>query len=221
MTTSTVNPLAASAASSATSASSSSSIVPANMQINEQDFLQLISTQLENQDPLDPTDPTQFLAQIEGLSEVSSLQSMQSTLQAQQLTSGAALLGQNVLAPSTTATLSSGGTVSGAVQAPTGASNLTVTITDASGATVSSFGVTPQSSGFTSFNWNGTTSSGSAAPAGTYTVNVTATVGGSSESVSPYIQSQVQSVTIDPTTQALDVNTNNGTVPLSSVVSVL
>lgn len=216
MTTNTVNPLAASSA-----ASSASSPVPANMQINEAQFLQLITTQLQNQDPLNPTDPSEFLGQIEGLSEVSSLQSMQSNLQAQQLTSGAALLGQNVLAPSTTATLAAGGSVSGAVEAPAGTQDLTVTISDAGGAAVSSFEVTPQSSGLTPFTWNGTTSSGSAAPAGTYTVSVTATVGGSSQSVSPLIQSQVQSVTIDPTTQALDVNTNNGSVPLSSVVSIL
>jgi flagellar basal-body rod modification protein FlgD len=217
MTTSTVNPIAASTAAS----SAASSPIPANMQISEAQFLQLITTQLQNQDPLDPTDPSEFLSQIEGLSEVSSLQTMQSAAQAQQLTNGAALLGQDVLAPSSTATLSSGGTVNGAVEAPTGATKLTVTVTDSSGATVSSFALTPQSSGLTPFTWNGTTSSGSAAPAGTYTVNVTATVAGSGQSVTPLIESQVQSVTIDPTTQALDVNTNNGTVPMSSVVSVL
>ncbi len=220
MTTNSVNPLGASNASSQVS-SSSSSPIPANMQISEAQFLQLITTQLQNQDPLDPTDPSEFLSQIEGLSEVSSLQGMQSSLQAQQLTSGAALLGQNVLAPTSTATLASGGSVSGAVEAPAGASALQVTISDGSGATVSSFPVTPQSSGLTSFTWNGTTSTGAAAAAGTYSVSVTATVSGASQSVSPYIESQVQSVTIDPTTQALDVNTNNGSVPLSSVVSVL
>jgi flagellar basal-body rod modification protein FlgD len=219
MTTNTVNPLLA--ASGANSTQASSSPVPANMQISEAGFLQLITTQLQNQDPLDPTDPTQFLAQIEGLSEVSSLQGMQSTLQAQQLTSGAALLGQNILAPSTTATLAAGGSVNGAVEAPAGATALTVSITNANGASVSSFPVTPQSSGLTPFTWNGTTATGAAAPAGTYTVSVTATVAGASQPVSPLIQSQVQSVTIDPTTQALDVNTNNGSVPLSSVVSIL
>ena len=54
--------------------------IPANMQINQAGFLQLISTQMQNQNPLNPTDPTQFLAQIEGLSEVSSLQSMQTSI---------------------------------------------------------------------------------------------------------------------------------------------
>jgi len=203
------------------SASSAESAVPANMQISESQFLQLISTQMQNQDPLNPTDPSDFLQQIEGLSEVSSMQSMQTALQSSQLTSGASLLGQTVLAPSTTGTLTSGGTVSGAVTAPAGATALTVSITDSSGNAVSSFQVAPSASGLTDFTWNGTTSAGAAAPAGQYGIAVTATVDGASQSVSPLVESQVTSVTIDPTTQALDVNTSNGTVPLSSVVSIL
>ncbi len=35
------------------------------------------------------------------------------------------------------------------------------------------------------------------------------------------VVTQVQSVTIDPSTQQLDLNTNGGTVPLSSVVTIL
>jgi flagellar basal-body rod modification protein FlgD len=212
---------------SATSGTNSSSVIPSNLQISQSDFLQLITTQMTDQDPLNPTDPTEFLTQIEGLSEVSSLQSMQtsissltSALQSSQMLSGTSLLGQQVLAPGTTGTLSTGGTVSGAVTAPTGATSLTVSITDASGALVDSFNVTPQSSGYTNFSWNGQTSSGSAAAAGQYTIGVTANVGGSSQSVSPLVYSTVNSVTIDPSTQALDLNTPNGTIPLSSVVSV-
>jgi hypothetical protein len=45
-------------------------------------------------------------------------------------------------------------------------------------------------------------------------------VGGSAQAVSPLLYSQVQSVTIDPSSQALDLNTVNGTVPMSSVVSI-
>jgi flagellar basal-body rod modification protein FlgD len=197
------------------------------MQISEAGFLQLISTQLQNQDPLNPTDPSQFLAQVEGLSEVSSLQSLQTSiagltsgLQGSQMLSGTSLLGHSVLIPSTTATLASGGSVSGAVTAPSGATTLTVAVTNSAGALVDAFPVSAQSSGLTSFSWNGQTGSGSNAPAGQYTVNVTATVGNATQTVSPNIYSTVQSVTMDPTTQALDLNTNNGTVPLSSVISI-
>src|SRR5579872_6752843 len=126
--------------------------LPANEMINQKQFLQLISTQMQNQNPMNPTDPTQFLAQIEGLSEVSSLQSLQSSisglatgLQSAQMLNGTSLLGHSVLAPGSTATISSGGTVSGAVTAPTGAGNLTVAVTDASGALVNAFNVTPAS----------------------------------------------------------------------------
>lgn len=201
--------------------------IPANQQISQTGFLQLISTQMQNQNPLNPTDPTQFLAQIEGLSEVSSLQSLQTSiaglasgLQSAQMLNGTALLGHSVLAPGSSAHLTAGGTVSGAVTAPAGASSLTVTVTDASGALVNAFSVAPQPSGYTPFTWNGTSASGSAAPAGQYTLNVSAAVGGSSESLSPLVYSQVQSVTIDPSNQTLELNTVNGTVPLSSVVNI-
>jgi flagellar basal-body rod modification protein FlgD len=214
-------------ASSSTSASSLANAIPSNMQISQSDFLQLISTQMTNQDPLNPTDPTQFLTQVEGLSEVSSLQGLQtsiaslsSSLQSSQVLSGTSLLGHQVLAPGTTGSLSAGGTLSGAVTAPSGATSLTVSITDPSGALVDTFDVAPQSSGYTNFSWNGQTASGSAAAAGQYTIGVTANVGGASQSVSPLVYSAVNSVTIDPTTQALDLNTPNGTIPLSSVVSV-
>ncbi len=74
----------------------------------------------------------------------------------------------------------------------------------------------------TNFTWNGTTSSGAAAPAGVYTVGRQRCPSAPPPSPSVLlIQSTVSSVTIDPTSQALDLNTNNGTVPLSSVVSVL
>jgi flagellar basal-body rod modification protein FlgD len=208
-------------ANTSSSTGATSTAIPANMQINESDFLQLISTQLQNQDPLQPTDPSQFLGQLEGLSEVSSLQSMQTAMASNQVTTGASLIGQSVLAPGTTATLASGGTIAGAVNAPSGATALTVSIANSSGVPVTSFQVTPQGSGMTSFSWNGTTSSGTTAAAGQYTVSVNATVNGASQSVSPMVVSQVQSVTIDPSTQQLDLNTDGGTVPLSSVVTIL
>jgi flagellar basal-body rod modification protein FlgD len=216
--------------SSSDSSANSSSVngaLPANMQISQAGFLQLISTQMQDQDPLDPTDPTQFLAQIEGLSEVSSLQSLQTSIsglasgiQASQVISGTALLGHSILAPGTTANIAAGGSVSGAVTAPSGANSLEVTVTSSAGALVDAFSVAPQSSGYTPFTWNGTTANGAQAPAGTYTIGVNAAVGTSTQSVSPLIYSTVTSVTMDPSSQTLDLNTANGTVPLSSVVNV-
>ena len=216
---------------SATASAASNSIanaVPANMQISESGFLKLITAQLQDQNPLQPADPTQFLSQLEGMSEVSSLQSVQQSitglagsLQGQQVLNGTSLLGHSVLVPGSVGALSAGGSIGGAVAAPAGATSLIVSIADASGALVNSFAVAPQASGLTNFSWNGTNSSGQAMPAGQYAIKVTANVNGTNQSVSPLVAAQVQSVTLDPSTQSLDLNTDAGTVPLSSVVSVL
>ena len=200
---------------------SSNNAIPVNMQINQSDFLRLITAQLKDQNPLSPADPTQFVTQLEGMSEVSSMQGMQNSLSASQIMNGTTLLGHAVLAPGATATLAAGGSIGGAVTAPPGASQLTVSITDSSGNPVTSFQLSPNASGLTPFSWNGTTSAGTAAPAGQYTIAVSASVNGSSQQVQPLVVSKVSTVTIDPTSQQVDVNTDSGSVPLSSIVAVM
>ena len=214
---STTNPVSGSNIPSA----SSNPAIPVNMQINQADFLQLITAQLKDQNPMSPADPTQFVSQLEGMSEVSSMQSMQNSLAASQIMNGTTLLGHSVLAPGATASLAAGGAIAGAVTAPQGASQLTVSIADSKGNRVSSFKVTPNDSGLTPFAWDGTTSAGAAAPAGQYTISVSASVNGSSQQVDPMVISKVSTVTIDPASQSVDVNTDSGSVPLSSIVAVM
>ena len=214
---STTNPVSGSNIPSA----SSNPAIPVNMQINQADFLQLITAQLKDQNPMSPADPTQFVSQLEGMSEVSSMQNMQNSLAASQIMNGTTLLGHSVLAPGATASLAAGGAIAGAVTAPQGASQLTVSITDSSGNPVTSFKVTPNDSGLTPFSWNGTTSTGTAAPAGQYNIAVSASVNGSSQQVDPLVISKVSTVTIDPSSQSVDVNTDSGIVPLTSIVAVM
>jgi flagellar basal-body rod modification protein FlgD len=197
------------------------STTPANMQINQAGFLQLITAQMAHQNPLSPADPTQFVTQLEGMSQVSAMQSIQSSMQASAIMSGTTLIGRSILAPGSQATLATGGGIGGAVQAPAGTSALNVSIQDSSGATVDTFAVTPAVSGMTSFVWKGLTSTGATAPAGTYTVGVNATVDGQTQTLKPMVVNKVDSVLLDPKTNAVNVETANGTVPLSSIVSVM
>jgi flagellar basal-body rod modification protein FlgD len=225
--TSSTNPVGSST--SNTGSSSPPSALNSALNITPADFLTLITTQLKDQNPLQPTDPTQFLGQLEQISQVSSLQSiqtsesnLQSSLQSNQIANGAALIGQTVLTPATTATLdSSGGTLTGAVNPAAGAKSVTVTVTDSRGALVNTFQVAPATSGLTNFTWNGTTSSGAKAPAGQYAIAATSSDGATNTRLTPLIAAKVTSVTVDSTTNALDVTTENGTVPLSSIVSIL
>jgi flagellar basal-body rod modification protein FlgD len=194
---------------------------PANMQINQTDFLKLITAQMKDQNPLSPADPTQFVTQLEGMSQVSAMQSMQTSMQASAIMSGTTLIGRSILAPGSQATLATGGAIGGAVQAPSGTSKLTVSVQDSTGATVDTFAVTPATTGLTSFLWKGATSTGTTAAAGTYTIGVTAVVDGQTQTLNPMVVNKVDSVLLDPTTNAVDVETANGTVPLTSIVSVM
>jgi flagellar basal-body rod modification protein FlgD len=183
---------------------------------------------MKAQNPLQPADPTQFLSQLEQMSQVSSMQSMQTSLtslqtnlQSTQMANGSALIGQTVLTPVTTATLdSNGGSVKGALIAPNNAKQVTVTIRGSNGALINSFQVAPAASGLTNFTWNGTDTTGAAMAAGQYTISAASSDGTKSTTLTPLIAGKVTSVVVDPSNSGLDVTTENGTVPLSSVVSL-
>ena len=227
MSVSTIGAYAAQTAAAATASTTGSSSAAAMPQLSQSDFLSLIIAQMKDQDPTQPADPNQFVNEFAQLSEVSGINGMETSMgnlsgnmQASQLLSGTSLIGRHVLASGTTAALAAGGSVSGAVQAPLGATGVVIQVTDASGALVRTLQVPPQSSGLTNFTWDGTTNTGAAAPAGTYTFTAAAAVGGSAASLSTYLQSTVNSVTIDPTTQTLSLNTGSGSLPLSDVIQV-
>ncbi|MFZ0498425.1 MAG: flagellar hook capping FlgD N-terminal domain-containing protein [Steroidobacteraceae bacterium] len=216
------------AADTAASMASSQATGIATPQLSENDFLSLLVAQMQDQDPTQPSDPTAFVSQLASFSEVSGMDSMQSSMSnlassmlASQVASGTSLIGQQVIAATDNASLTTGGTVTGALAVPSTATSIQVQVTDSAGNAVSTFSVTPPSGGGdTTFTWNGLASSGAAAPTGVYSFNVTAAGGGTSATLTPMFASTVQSVSVDPSTQALSINTNSGSVPLSSVVSV-
>ncbi|HUN71093.1 MAG TPA: flagellar hook capping FlgD N-terminal domain-containing protein [Steroidobacteraceae bacterium] len=216
------------AAETAANMSSSSASGMATPQLSESDFLSLLVAQMQDQDPTQPTDPTQFVSQLANFSEVSGMDSMQnsmsnlaSSMLASQVASGTSLIGQQVIASTSTAALTTGGTVTGALNVPSTTTSLEVQVTDANGNTVSTFPVTvPSGGGETTFTWNGLNKSGAAAATGIYTFSVTAAGGGQSTALTPMFASTVQSVSVNPSTQALSINTSAGSVPLSSVVQI-
>jgi flagellar basal-body rod modification protein FlgD len=215
------NSAAAQAAAAATKDASS------NSQLGQNEFLKLMLAQLKNQDPMKPTDPTQFLSQLAQFSTVTGIQNMQtsmsdlaSSLRSTQVLNGASLVGHDVLAPATTDTIAAGQSVKGAVDAPDGTSQILVTVKDSSGALVRSF-TTNASSGLNEFNWDGTDNLGNPVPAGEYTFAVNANVAGQAQALDPLLSSKVASVTIDPKSGSLTLNTSTGAVPLTDVRRVL
>jgi len=194
----------------------SSTIGTASDQLNQSDFLKLMTTQLNNQDPTQPSDSSQMLAQMAQLSTVSGIQSMQSSLQqlvntmmASQTTQAAGLVGHQVIAAGTGATLTSSG-LSGAIDLTQAADQLSVGIYDSAGQLVKQINIGAQSQGTVPFAWNGIMDNGAIAPNGLYQIRASANVSGTTQAMSTYVASTVDSVTVDSATQNIMLNTSSG-----------
>lgn len=142
-------------------------------------FLQLLTTQLKNQNPLDPLDTNQFTQQLVQFAQVeqqlnmnTSLSTMISLQQAQQATSAVSLLGTTVTVSGTTAPLVNG-KAAWTFTSPS-AGTATINVKDSTGATVYS-GTTPIQSGAQTYTWNGVGTNGAQSTGGNYTIAITAT----------------------------------------------
>jgi len=216
-------------ATGSSSTSSTSSSGTNGVTLGGTDFLTLMLAQLQNQDPTSPVDSNEFLSQLASLSEVqgitqlnSSFTALSNSLVSSQALQASSLLGHQAMVTSSTATLSTaGGTITGAVSVPQTSSSVVLNITNSAGVLVKSINLGAQSAGLADFTWNGQTSSGSAAPAGTYTLN--AQVGGVSggTAISTLVSGTVDSVTMGSGTTGLTLNIAGlGSVPFSSVQQI-
>jgi flagellar basal-body rod modification protein FlgD len=223
----TTNPIgsATSGTSAATAAAASSSASIGGLTMN--DFLTLMTAQLKNQDPLNPTDSNQFLSQLSQLSTVEGISQLNtsvntlsnSTLSSQALTS-ASLVGHGILAAAGSSYYTSGQAISGAVQVPTGATSVVLSITNAGGALVDQLSV-PASAGLQNFSWNGTDSNGRPVASGTYGVTAIAQVGGAPQAATTYMNGIVTSVTLGASGAGPTLNTSQlGPIALSSVEQI-
>jgi flagellar basal-body rod modification protein FlgD len=196
--------------------------------LDQNAFLKLMIAQLKNQDPTKPQDPTEFMSQLAQFSQVTSVQDMQTSIEAlsdsmrsTQLLNGTSLVGHDILAKADTDTIDTGGTVTGAIDAPKGITSIKVVVKDSAGAEVRSFDLANVAEGLNNFTWDGKTNSGVAAPAGQYKFSTVATASGQTGALDPLLMSKVSSVTIDPASSALTLNTSTGAVGLADVRRVL
>ncbi len=101
--TTPVNPVTGNATGSAGTSNSGAAGGVGGLTMN--DFLTLMTAQLQNQDPLNPTDSNQFLSQlselstVEGISQLNTnVTSLSNSLLSSQAVSSASLVGQTILA---------------------------------------------------------------------------------------------------------------------------
>jgi len=154
------------------------------LNINADNFLQLLTTQLQNQDPTNPTDTNQLTQEIAMLSQVqqqintnNELQQLITMFSSAATSNAVSYIGKQVDAatdagsPAQTELTNSQATL--VYDLPAGASTATVTITNSAGQTVFS-GPGTTVAGRNQVVWQGSTTAGTTAPDGTYNFTVTA-----------------------------------------------
>lgn len=198
--------------SSSTSGSSSTTGIADNFQ----SFLLLLTTQLQNQNPMDPLDTNQFTQQLVQFAQVeqqlksnSQLEALVKIEKAAQSTQALVFVGQTVAVDGSTANFNGNATWN--FKAPSN-SSATITITNSAGQTAytGSFAI---GAGNSSFVWDGKGTDGTKWPAGDYKMTVTGKdSNGKDVAISTEVQGTVDSVDLTASPALLSIGGKNYTL---------
>jgi len=206
------------ASSSSSGSSSLSSTAGSTLAGNFQTFLSLLTTQLQNQNPLDPLDTNQFtqqLVQFAGVEQqlktndqLTTLVSLQQTAQS---TQALGFVGKTAVVDGSTAALTNSA-ATWSLGVPTN-SNVSISITSSTGQTVYSNSYSVQAGQNQTFAWDGKGNDGTQWPDGQYKLTATAAdSAGNTVAVTTQIQGVVNSVDLTQSPPLLSINGQNYTV---------
>ena len=129
-------------------------------QLGQEDFLKLMTTQLQNQDPFAPVDNADFIAQMAQFSTVTGITSMDQTMKSvseqlseMRIASTTQLMGHSVLVPGKFARPDKEGVISGVVDLPDTASNLNIIFENSEGEVLHQDTLGTQKAGLVGFEW--------------------------------------------------------------------
>jgi flagellar basal-body rod modification protein FlgD len=175
--------------------------------LGKDEFLKLLTVQLQQQDPTQPMDNTAFVAQLAQFSSLEQMNNVSDTLTKMLTAQGTALqtsaldmVGKTAVFTTDQVTIEQGKTASITANLSSAAANVTVTIQDSDGATVRTLNPGAMTSGLNHITWDGLDSSGDAVASGSYTVQVSATdLSGKSVSLTQCGSARITGVTYDST----------------------
>jgi flagellar basal-body rod modification protein FlgD len=166
-------------------------------------------------------------SQVSGLADMNKqISSLTASLRGNQVLDGASLIGRAVIAPGSTIYLPEAveGEVrgpQGLINVPAGASSVQLLVKDGSGALIKTQALDNER-GAHAFAWDGTTDDGTAADAGAYRIEVVARVGNQNVSLQTSVAARVSSVSLDPATGTLTLDTDSlGEIAIDDVERVL
>ncbi|MDB5654939.1 MAG: flagellar biosynthesis protein FlgD [Tardiphaga sp.] len=199
-----------------TSSSTDTTATTPGIADNFQTFLTLLTTQLQNQNPLDPLDTNQFTAQLvqfagveQQLKQNDQLKSLVALQTSSAATEALVYVGQTVAVDGATAKFDTSATWN--LTAAKDTTTSTVSITNSAGNTVYS-GNFALKSGGSSFVWDGKGNDGTQYPAGSYTLTATGKdQNGQTVAISTEVQGVVDSVDLTATPALLSIQGSNYT----------
>ncbi|WP_315727865.1 MULTISPECIES: flagellar hook assembly protein FlgD [unclassified Bradyrhizobium] len=217
----TVSATSSTTSNSSTSSSSSSS----STAMSSTDFLKLLVSELQNQDPLNATSVTDFVNQMtsyatftEQSATNTSMSSLASSFSSLVTLNSVNYIGHTVEAKSDTATLSNGSATYG-YSLSSVASNVSISIKDSSGNTVWT-GTGTGNAGSNSFTWDGKDSSGNQlSDGGQYTISVSAT-NAAGTSVLNYTTITGTVTGIDTSTSTPSLTVSGASVSAANIIGV-
>jgi flagellar basal-body rod modification protein FlgD len=167
---------------------------------NFQTFLQLLTTQLQNQNPLDPLDTNQFTQQLvefagveQQLNANDQLKTLVSLQQTAQSTQALQFVGKTAVVNGNTNSLTNS-SATWDLNVPSN-SNVTISIANSAGQTVFNGTYSANAGNNQPFTWNGKGNDGTQWPDGQYTMTATAAdANGNSVGVTTQVQGVVSSV---------------------------
>ena len=128
--------------------------------LGQEDFLKLMTTQLQNQDPFAPMDNGDFIAQmaqfstVTGITEINNnLTNLGSKLEPNRVATAAQFLGHSVLVPGNNLSPDYNGEVHGVVDLPFTSSDVGLTFTNQSGEILHTMNLGSQDKGLVGFSW--------------------------------------------------------------------
>jgi len=206
------------ASSSSSSSSSLSSTTGATLAGNFQTFLTLLTTQLQNQNPLDPLDTNQFTQQLVEFASVEQqlktndqLASHVSLQQTTQATQALGFVGKTAVVNGSTTALSNS-QAAWQLNIPT-TSTVTINIANSKGQTVFTGNYSATAGDDQPFAWNGQGNDGTQWPDGQYTMTATAQDStGNSVAISTEIAGTVNSVDLTQSPPLLSIQGQNYTI---------
>ena len=129
-------------------------------QLGQDDFLKLMTTQLQNQDPFAPVDNADFIAQMAQFSTVTGITSMDQSIKSisdqlseMRIASTTQLMGHSVLVPGKYARPDKEGIISGVVDLPETAGNLNIIFESSDGQVLHQDALGMQKAGLVGFEW--------------------------------------------------------------------